>query len=181
MSSQVVTFYEDKEMTKAILPRTKVSAISDDSGTALSEMVLYHGDGIDSGRALIDADLLQGHDASYFTSSSDFDTKVEELNTAIEELNTAIANAGKFYGIDTSNLLASGVTEYTATGDCIALVSIGRNGYGSGNVYIDGVSVIYKYHEYGPNSETYVLPLKNGQKVTVSSQNISIKIFGIKS
>lgn len=83
MSSQVVTFYEDKEMTKAILPRTKVSAISDDSGTALSEMVLYHGDGIDSYRVLIDADLLQGHNASYFTSKSDFNTKIEELNTAI--------------------------------------------------------------------------------------------------
>lgn len=39
MSSQVITFYEDEAKTNAIYPRTKLSAISDDDGKALSETI----------------------------------------------------------------------------------------------------------------------------------------------
>lgn len=39
MSSQVVTLYEDKAKTNALYPRTKLSAISDDDGKALSETI----------------------------------------------------------------------------------------------------------------------------------------------
>lgn len=39
MSSQVVTFYEDEAKTNALYPRTKLSAISDDDGKALSETI----------------------------------------------------------------------------------------------------------------------------------------------
>lgn len=39
MSSQVVTLYQDKAKTNALYPRTKLSAISDDDGKALSETI----------------------------------------------------------------------------------------------------------------------------------------------
>ena len=171
MSSQVVTFYEDKEMTKAILPRTKISAISDDSGTALSEMVLYHGDGIDSRRALIDADLLQGHNASYFTSKSDFDTKVNELNNAI-------ANSGKFYGIDTGRALSTTVP-YTATEDCMAFVSIQEH-YGNGTFFVDDVAVVSYDTASGTKAGGGTIPLKKGQTLTRSGATGFVRVFGLK-
>lgn len=39
MGSQVVTLYEDKAKTNALYPRTKTSAISDDDGKALSQII----------------------------------------------------------------------------------------------------------------------------------------------
>lgn len=163
--------------TQSEYPLTSIDQVIDEDGIHRLNQTIVRADlsDVEEGTAVpTNADLLDNHPANYFATSLD-------LNVVSEELNTAIANSGKFYGIDTSNILASDVKEYTATGDCIALVSIGRSGYGDGYVYIDGVQVIYKYHEYGPNSETYVLPLKNGQKITASSQNIGMKIFGIKS
>ena len=117
------------------------------------------------------------HDNRYYTES--------EIDTKVSELNTAIANSGKFYGIDTSNILTSqdgnvgnGGRSYTATEDCYVFV---YNNYGDnvGSIYINGV------YAMALHQSTCSLVLKNGQTITVyhgdsGYQIIKLRAFGIK-
>ena len=119
----------------------------------------------------------KSYDNRYYTES-EIDTKVNALNTAIE-------NSGKFYGIDTSNVLSfqdgnvgSGGRSYTATEDCYVFV-YNNHGGNVGSIYINGV------YAMALHQSTCSLALKKGQKITVyhgdgGSQIIKLKAFGIK-
>lgn len=121
-------------------------------------------------------DFAHTHDDRYYTES--------EINTKVNELNTAIANSGKFYGIDTSNILTdqdgnvgSGGRSYTATEDCYVFAY--NNAGNVGSIYIDGV------YAMALRQGTCSLVLKNGQKITVyhgdsGYQIVKLKAFGIK-
>lgn len=117
------------------------------------------------------------HDDRYYTES--------EINSKINTLNNNIANAGKFYGIDTSVVLTSqdgnvgsGGRSYTATQDCYVFI-YNNHGGNAGSIYINGVWAM-TFHQ-----ATCSLVLKKGQKITVyhgdgGNQIIRLRAFGLK-
>lgn len=118
------------------------------------------------------------HDDRYYTES--------EIDTKVNELNTAIANSGNFYGIDTSRVLASNLTEYTATEDCWAKCLI-RNPFSYViDIYIDNVNVNTNYMAGVTNQCNFDrwFPLKEGQivRMVCQSQTLNgyINIYGVK-
>lgn len=137
MSSKIETLYTDSAKTNAIYPRTKVSAISDDEGKPLSDV--------------------------------------------ISEINTAITNAGKFYGIDTTNILQSSGGAATLTAEYDGILVWKNNANGHGRLWIDGVWV-----DSAVEGQYSCTPIKKGQVAlnTRSTDNgamgMSGTIYGLK-
>ena len=109
------------------------------------------------------------HDDRYYTES--------EINTKVNELNTAIANSGKFYGIDTSNVIASGNLPYTANQDCWLFTGTSASA-NQISFYINGKRFTSLNAYGGVGVGTYI-PLKNGQQVTCNV-GMSYVVYGIK-
>lgn len=82
-----------------------------------------------------------------------------------------------YYGIDTSNLLATrttgGFNSFTATQDCFI---VGMYQGGCSTFTIDGISVLVENND----AVAPYLPLKKGQTINVGSNNARFKVFGIK-
>lgn len=113
------------------------------------------------------------HDDRYYTES--------EIDTKVSELNTAIANSGKFYGIDTSRVLASGLLDYTATEDCFCVGTANANI----KILIDGVIVM----TLGKNvsdviNDPFIIPLKSGQHIYSQDASyggyLGFSVYGVK-
>lgn len=133
---------------------------------------------------LRNADLLDNHPASYFATS-------EDLNVVSEELNTAIANSGKFYGIDTSNVIAtwneyvagSAISyEWTAPEDCFFIITRLESNKGNNNpaiIKIDDFTIFNGYYDGNPNR--FVFSFKKGTKIYVYGRwYFNAFAFGIK-
>ena len=128
---------------------------------------------------LTNADLLDNHPSSYYATNEELNTKANksEVDSAIEELNTAIANSGKFYGIDTSSVIASGNLPYTANQNCWLFTGTSASA-NQINFYIDGARFTSLNAYGGIGAGTYI-PLKNGQQVTCNV-GMSYVVYGIK-
>lgn len=112
---------------------------------------------------------------------------ITSLQASIEE---ATANAGKFYGIDASRLLASYSAEktisYSATEDCfLSMVVLLRTG-GITSFYIDDVLIAEDLYNgnIGQVNYFHVVPLKQGQTIKNINRNdnlsIILNVYGIK-
>lgn len=75
-------------------------------------------------------------------------------------------SGGGFSGIDTSNIIASNVSNYTATVDCWCVTKTG----GGSRIEIDGVRL-----DGWDGNYTWVIPLKQGQ--TINNANV---VYGLK-
>ena len=133
------------------------------------------------------------HDDRYYTES--------EINTKISELNSNISNAGKFYGIDTSNLIATvkqytkgiGITEYTynAIQNCYIFIMHAVSNSGNnkdikiqinGQDFVNETAASKMFQERHP----WVFPVKAGDEVyfSVYTNNSGVplyfKVFGVR-
>ena len=85
----------------------------------------------------------------------------------------AIDDARKLYGVDTTNIIASGTTPYTATEDCYIVLNYSMNERQTAG-YIDGVSMFARVYGSG-------LFVKTGQTLTGTPSNINYVAYGLKS
>lgn len=130
-----------------------------------NNVVFYEEEKVDEvGQVVLrNADLLDNHPASYFATS--------------DELNTAIANSGKFYGIDTTRLLATFTDSftYTVAEDCWCFWN--RINYG-GTGLIDDIGFVT--HAHDDRQSTIIFPCKKEQIIKSTVSSLNVRFYGIK-
>lgn len=105
----------------------------------------------------------------------------KNINQKLNEMEEDIANAGKFYSIDTSRILAVGaVSSYTATEDCVLSFTGTYFWEGDSGPTINGVNVYYA--PTGSKSVWGIVFLKKGDTFSYANSGADnrYKVFGIK-
>lgn len=115
-----------------------------------------------------------------FISYDDSFVKKNEFDSKVEELNTAIANSGKFYGIDTKNIIASGLGNDSTMPDD-GWLCWKHTWNGNGRLVVDGVWV-----DTGVGTQPSIVPIKKGQVAYAcrdtdgAKSGMSATLFGLK-
>lgn len=157
----VTTLFQDAEKTKAVYPRTKFSAITDQDGNPLGSVATLNMEDVSE---VGEVNLIAGYDGNE-------DSAILKNVNGVQVLPQASLN-----GIDVNNVLASysnASIDYTATEDCIVWITVDSS---MATPTIDGY--VFPHYTFFDYSQIY---LKKGQniKTTLSSTGKAI-VFGIR-
>ena len=122
-----------------------------------------------------EATAREGADTTLQNNINAETTARQEAVTNLEKLISI--SGGKFYGIDTSNVIASGNLPYTANQDCWLFTGTSASA-NQISFYING-KIFTSLNAYGGVGVGTYIPLKNGQQVTCNV-GMSYVVYGIK-
>ena len=122
-----------------------------------------------------EATAREGADTTLQNNINAETTARQEAVTNLEKLISI--SGGNFYGIDTSNVIASGNLPYTANQDC--WLFIGTSASANQISFYINDNRFTSLNAYGGIGVGTYIPLKNGQRVTCNV-GMSYVVYGIK-